>query len=372
MAGIVLVLTLLCLRMTISSKLLGGIVFYINMTEVSFRAAALNNGIYGHILNIVYSLLNLNMGFGACFYKGMTAKVKTALQFVFPVYIWLIIIGLIMVSKYSTCISNLTSSASIQVLATLLYLSFAKLLLTVIDIFVPVAARTPNGNNTVWYIDGNVLYWNDKGHVALLAIAVIVTVLYLIPFIVWTTCASLALRFRYFRIRRSLVDSFHGQFREGWGWWFGARTSLLSISYMNYAILRGSNPALLMFIQLLLLAPFCLAQAYFRPYQDKWVNMVENYTVGNLTTVVFLMLYHELRGDITTSSPYVSVLLTAVLVTLLLVALHHLGERVTCSCTPKIKVLLSKIGHKFKFRMQAVEDRPNGYSQLRESILDDC
>ena len=37
-SGIAMVIVLFCLRMTISNQLLGGIVFYVNMTEVSLRS----------------------------------------------------------------------------------------------------------------------------------------------------------------------------------------------------------------------------------------------------------------------------------------------------------------------------------------------
>ena len=61
--GVVLVIVLFCLRMTISNQLLGGIIFYINMTEVSLRTVVLHQHTYGFILNIIFSLLNLELGF---------------------------------------------------------------------------------------------------------------------------------------------------------------------------------------------------------------------------------------------------------------------------------------------------------------------
>ena len=184
-AGIAVVFILFCLRITISSKVLGGIVFFANMTEVSLRDSLTEGHMYGHILNIIFSLLNLNLGFGICFFKGMTALYKTALQFVFPVYLWLIVVALVLLSRFSTRIANLTSHSSIQVLATLFYLSFAKLLLTVIDIFTSVTIQTPQGDYTVWYIDGNIYYWKDTGHVILFSVAIGVTLVYLIPFLLF-------------------------------------------------------------------------------------------------------------------------------------------------------------------------------------------
>ena len=323
-AGLLLVLLLFCLRVTISSKLLGGIIFYANMTEVSMRTAVLHGSTYGQVIDIIFSLLNLNIGFHLCFYDGMTTIVKTVLQFVFPTYMCCIVVTLIIVSKFSTRVSNWTSHSSIQVLATLLYLSFAKLLLTVIDILIPVTIKTPEGDFTVWYSDGNVSYWNDTGHIALLIVAVVMGVGYLVPFVVWTTCGSLLLRFRYVRLRRSAVDAYHGQYRGGWGWWFGARVCLLVISYINYATLRGTNPTLLLVIHTSLVALFIFFQQLFRPFRLYWLNVMDSLVVANLLIVEFLSLYSELNGDISSCSLHISILLLTIIVVLVSIMGYHL------------------------------------------------
>ena len=227
-AGVVLVIVLFCLRMTISNQLLGGIIFYVNMTEVSLRTVVLHQHTYGFILNVIFSLLNLELGFSVCLYNGLNALIKTALQFIFPVYLWLIVLILVIISKHSSSVANLTVHSSIQVMATLFYLSFAKLLLTVIDIFIPVNVHTPHGEFTVWYVDGNIPYWRNSGHVALFITAIITSIFYLLPFLLWTTCGSLlARRSRWIKKRRNLIDAYQGQYRDGWGWWFGARLWLL-------------------------------------------------------------------------------------------------------------------------------------------------
>ena len=193
-AGIVLVIVLFCLRMTISSQLLGGIIFYINMTEVSLRTVVLCQHTYRFILNIIFSLLNLELGFSVCLYNGLTALIRTALQFIIPAYLWLIVLLLVMISKCSIPVANLITHSSIQVMATLFYLSFAKLLFTAIDIFIPVNVQTPHGEFTVWYVDGNIPYWRNSGHVALFITATITSIFYLLPFLLWTTCGSLLAR----------------------------------------------------------------------------------------------------------------------------------------------------------------------------------
>ena len=317
-SGIVLVIVLFCLRMTISNQLLGGIIFYVNMTEVSLRTVILHQHTYGFILNIIFSLLNLELGFSVCLYNGLNALIKTALQFIFPVYLWLIVLILVIISKRSSFFANLTVHSSIQVMATLFYLSFAKLLLNVIDVFVPVNVQTPHGEFTVWYIDGNIPYWRNSGHVALFITAIITSIFYLLPFLLWTTCGSLLTRrLRWIKKRRNLIDAYQGQYRDGWGWWFGARLWLLVCSYISYALLRGNNPSLLLLLHFVFLAPFTFIQVYYKPYRGKWVNIFECVILIDLLLLEFITLYGQLKGDVSITEPYISVLMLLVLLILI-------------------------------------------------------
>ena len=43
-----------------------------------------------------------------CLYNGLNALIKTALQFIFPVYLWLIVLMLVIISKRSGLFANLT------------------------------------------------------------------------------------------------------------------------------------------------------------------------------------------------------------------------------------------------------------------------
>ena len=360
-AGIVLVIVLFCLRMTISNQLLGGIIFYVNMTEVSLRTVVLQQHTYGFILNVIFSLLNLELGLSVCLYNGLTALIKTALQFIFPVYLWLIVLILVIISKRSGFFANLTIHSSIQVMATLFYLSFAKLLLTVIDIFIPVFVQTPHGEFTVWYVDGNIPYLRNSGHVALFITAIITSICYLLPFLLWTTCGSLlARRLRCIKKRRNLIDAYQGQYRDGWGWWFGARLWLLVCSYISYALLRGNNPSLLLLLHLVFLAPFTFIQVYYKPYRGKWVNILESVILIDLLLLEFITLYGQLRLDVSITQPYISVLILLVLLILIsLIGWHCIRYMTRYKVGRKIRDCLKKkkenIVSKFR-KEQEVDD----------------
>ena len=76
------------------------------------------------------AFLNLNSGFSVCLYDGMTMTTKMALQFLFPVYLCCIVLVLVVCSRVSVKLANFIVGSSVQVLATVVHLSFANLLST--------------------------------------------------------------------------------------------------------------------------------------------------------------------------------------------------------------------------------------------------
>ena len=164
--------------------------------------------------------MNLNLGFPLCFYDGMTTTIKTGLQFIFPVYLWTVFIVL---SRYSTRVSNQTAASSVQVLATLLHLSFSKLLITSIDMVYACVKTGSNDTIIVWYGDGSVVYLQDKEHIILFSIAIVTLVLFVLLYILMVTFGNYFLRWKCLHHFQSFIESFHGPYKHKLGYWFGVR-----------------------------------------------------------------------------------------------------------------------------------------------------
>jgi len=91
----------------------------------------------------------------------------TWLQFLLPMYIWLIVAIMIITSHYSTTAAKLVSRDAVKVLATLFLLSYAKLLRTFITVlsFMYMTYEDTNGisyRTAVWVYDGNVRFMQGK------------------------------------------------------------------------------------------------------------------------------------------------------------------------------------------------------------------
>ena len=114
------------------------------------------------ILSVFIAWLNLDFGIETCFYNGLDVYSKTWLQFVFPVYIWLLIGLVILFSHYSRRFTNLLGSDPVSVLATLILLSYTKILRTLIAVIYVTYLEYPTYNRWVWLYDANIDYLSGK------------------------------------------------------------------------------------------------------------------------------------------------------------------------------------------------------------------
>ena len=83
---------LLFFRLTLSEGPLASIILTNNIIAVSTIDYLDDDNVFISGMRIFVSLMNLNLGFPLCFYDGMTTPIKTGLQFIFPVYLWTIVI----------------------------------------------------------------------------------------------------------------------------------------------------------------------------------------------------------------------------------------------------------------------------------------
>ena len=156
-AGFGLVALLMVLNLTVSIGTINGLIFYASIVKISESTGIFFPNGPIPVLSQFIAWLNLDLGIETCFYHGMTAYAKVWLQFVFPLYIWFIIATIIVLCRYSTWLSNKIGGNVVQVLATLILLSFTKIFrtfapaLTWIQLILKIQEVL-----TVWYMDGNV------------------------------------------------------------------------------------------------------------------------------------------------------------------------------------------------------------------------
>ena len=346
LSGIILVSIMLYLPLTISEGPLAGIIIVMNLTGASTIDLLEGQNLFLYVTRVIVSIMNLSLGFPLCLYNGMTPVVKTGLLFVYPVYLWVLMIGFIAFSQYSTRVSNRTAMHSVQVLASLMYLSFSKILMTIIDIvaFIPVHT-SHKGTMTVWYGDGSVLYLSPSGgHLILFLISVVFLLLFVTPFILFVSFGRLCIRLSCVnKYLRQFLESFQGPYKHNKGYWFGVRVAVLLHVYLMWGILRGYNFKLMLFLQLVPVSVLCCFQLYLKPYRNSLLNVVDSICLA--ASVFQMILVITFSNDII---PFVIASLNIVIFVGLLTYIFYQMKKKTSysACINNSRTIIDEVPHK--------------------------
>ena len=96
--GVLLVAALFFLNLTVTQGTLYGLIFYANIIQVNtsifFSQSILNP------IKVIVSFVNLDLGLPMCFYDGMDDADKVGLQFVFPAYLLILTMTVIVLCHY--------------------------------------------------------------------------------------------------------------------------------------------------------------------------------------------------------------------------------------------------------------------------------
>ena len=252
LAGVVLVILLLVFKLTVAVGTINGLIFYANIIAVnqSVFFPSGDTNVVLDILRVFIAWLNLDLGIETCFYDGMDAYARTWLQFIFPVYIWILVCTVIILCYYKTWAVRMFGRNPVAVLATLFLLSYAKLLRTIITALSFTFLDYPDGSEVaVWLYDGNVRYLQGK-HIPLFLVAMIVLLLLFLPYTVvlslgqWIQARSRNRLFSWinnYRVK-TFLDAYHGSFKPKHRYWHGLLLVVRSCLFLMFAFNRLGNP----------------------------------------------------------------------------------------------------------------------------------
>ena len=225
-SGVILVALLYALNLTLTSGTVNGIIFYANI--VHNNSYVFYPSSYGFTF-IVISWLNLNPGLEFCLYDGADSYALIWLTSTYPFYIWLLVFLVIIVSRCSPALTRISGSRSVPVLATLILLSYTKLLETVVVSLAAISIPNPDGTfRQVWFRDGNLDYWKGK-HVPLGIFAILVLLVFILPYtmllvFVPLPCVQAQSRRRLFSWINKLkpfIDAHQAPFKNNFRNWIG-------------------------------------------------------------------------------------------------------------------------------------------------------
>ena len=388
--GIILVIILYLLKLTVTMGTINGLIFFCDVMSINEVLFFNTENSHFLFLRVFISLINLDLGFKICFYNEMSQIVKTGLQFVFPMYLWLLVVVIIILGRYHFRGQQLSTYSTVPVLATLIFLSYSKILRTTISVFSFIAIQYTSEESNfsssqrliAWQPDPNVEYLRG-GHIPLFLIALVFMLLFIIPFALAMTFPSIVLRSKRMSRLFPLLDCFYAPYKDKYRYWFGVRLIVLIYLSGMESIIFSYQEALLLSGATVLFA-FAMVQAYIHPFKNTLINLLDLLFMGLfiLLSMITLYLYPSTSGydEVNTA---VNIVYIAFLLFCLIVGYHiHAAlksfawyGRTTKKMMDKSNMKNWKVNQHFSLSTTATSidyksDSDSNYSYLRESFLE--
>ena len=373
--GIALVAMLIVLNLTVSMGTINGFIFYANIVRAN-QATFFPPNTTNSFLSWFIAWINLDLGIETCFYNGLDAYVKTWLQLVFPLYIWFLAFIIIISSYYSTIAARLSGRNAVQVLATLVLLSYAKLLRIIITVFQSTELVYPDTSvRKVWLYDGNVDYLKLK-HMLLFVAAVFLLLLSLLytAILIFIQCLQHRSKYKvlfWVKKLKPLFDAYTGPYKERHRYWTGLLLLVRIVLFLVFSTNVLGDPAINLLATCTAVLCIQLHTSFTGGTYKVWyLNALEFFSVLNLGLLSCATLYVRSTGGNQTACIYTSA--TVAVATFSTIIILHLIVSVKSS---RMWKNVSKRRNQQKPQPPAVQDsceeapQPNRAIDMQEQIL---
>ena len=295
LSGLLVIYLLHTLKLTITTGTINSIILYAQIISIGQDVGmSRGNGkvlfYYNSLIKGLLFLINLSLGFELplCFYDGMTELWKSGLGLLFPVYLLSIVIGLIVICRYSVRLSNKLGNSSIQVLVTVVHLSFSTLLTSAFDVFTPAYIHTNTSDVplAVWQNDGTVEFGKGR-HLILMIFTGLVVGPILAAYLTVLIAGRPLMKIK--RVReylRPIYEAIHAPYRPNREFFFLSSIILVAILYLLKNIFISNHPTVGLFISIPLTSLYSIVLGFSRPFNEMYLNFLNIFVLSVLTLVV--------------------------------------------------------------------------------------
>ena len=295
LAGVLLVILLFLLHLTVAAGTLHGLIFYANIVAANhhiFFPQSSNNP-----ANIFIAWINLDLGIQTCLYSGMDAYAKTWLEFVFPVYIWVMVRFLAYISHHSVAVTKLLGSNPVPVLATLFLLSYAKILQTIIAALSLTILHYPHKNVVVWIHDATV---SLVKYIPLAVIALLFLLFLFLPYTLllllgqWVQSKSHLCFLSWVKSPKlkAILDTYHAPYKPKHQYWAGLLLLVRCALFLIFAFnVSGDDGVNLLVISSATFGIFVMFALSGVVYKSWYLNALEVLFILNLG-ILAVATYH--------------------------------------------------------------------------------
>ena len=379
-AGIALIAFLLVLHITVADGTINGLILYANIVSVNrdiFFPPGVAN-MYTYPLTVFLAWLNLDFGIATCFYDGLDAYSYAWLQYLFPLYLWFLIGVIIFINKLPIKIGGLFGSNPVAVLATVVLMSYTKLLQSSIVALAYTQLDYPDNNTNVWLYDANITYFEGK-HIALAVVAILVIAMLILPYTLLLTfgyrllaCSNRRCCF-WLNTLKPFLDPYYAPFNGNTRNWNGFLLMVRGGLYVGFAInaLRNPSANLVAISVIFLISSTWLGYCI---YEKLYVNILEASFILNVCILSIATFHVRAVNGNQAVVTYLS--LGTAFAEFIGIVIFHLYSIIRDKLPCKKKPVEQKDPHaieRHRHRAPALEQQQKQPSdaKFRDSILDD-
>lgn len=392
--GILLIVLLFLLHLTVAAGTINGLLIYANIVQANHQVflPTKTANPFQFFYTIFIGWLNLDLNIETCFYEGMGIYAYSWLQFSFPVYLWIVMLTIIISARYSRRIGRGLGQNPVSVLATVLLISYAKLLKAIIVPFSRAKlesisqtdSSTSNTSEIVWLFNGNTPY-SDPHHVILVIFAGLVLLFLFLPYTFLLLSGHWLLAKSHWRLLswinklKPIMDAYHAPFKRKEYHWIGIFLLVRCVLFLTFAVNAAGNYGLNLLIVTSVTAGISFIKG--RVY-EKWYNdFLESSFLLNLCILSTATFYVQSEKSLVNDRDKVQSIISSISVGITFV--YFLGILVFHACQRIQKLnFLQKVRKSYRLKKQSEEladtDRSleiishtSVYVELREPLLDD-
>ena len=350
--GVILVVMLFMLNLTVVNGNINGFIFFVNVLSITTM------NIFDTKKEVAYVLIllsNLDLGIEMCFYDGMTAYVAIWLQFIFPLYLLLIVLGLVMTSRYISRVEKITRKKVIPVIATLYLLSYNKIMIVTFKglfSYNSIGYLYSGNNKVYWSPDTEFLVPSTK-FILLSIFCAVVLLLLIAPTNILLLFTKRCYRFKFVvTYLKPFIDAYQAPFKDNCRYLFGLELLLRAIIYIVTFVHTKHTAAIDCTLTILYTAYLC----WQKPFKNKYNSFFYLLYILLLGGIIILYMHYAVlnTGTKGTYKVILNLVVYLAFIETLLIFIHHLWKHVlqyynffiTIETWIKVKFSIHKKKHK--------------------------
>ena len=371
LSGIGLVASLLALNLTVAIGTINAIVFHSNIVAAN-RSALFPPGVSP--ASVFISWLNFDFGFDACFFDGMDTYIKTWLQLAFPTYIIILVIVIIQLSYYFNAFGRFIGKKDpVATLATLILLSYTKLLQIIITAFSFATLDYPDGSKkTLWLPDATIEYFSSKHSALFFAATLILLAGLLYTFLLFSWqwflwCPRKRVKWIGNQKLSSFIEIYFIPYTPKHRYWTGLLLLVRVSVYLVSAFNPSGDPRLTLSATIFIMTSLIIYIATFgvRMYKNRFINAMETLVYFNVITLSIFTWYTIDTDTNQTVVTNVSVGIT--FIQLMAVILYHTYKHMN----QKLFAMIQKTAVCIKIKEWSTPKKQKGINNQEQGPVDE-